>query len=202
MPRKGRGRASRRAGNGQTRHSKDQSGYGLVRSVPDLHRFVRRDLQPLTIGAAGAGVGFGFSFSLSNLPNSSDFTNLFDSYRIDRVDAVILGSSNSLQVYAAVDYDDAVAPTGIADMLERQNVMCKTVSAGSFQQLRLTFVPRMPIEGASAGPQLAPVGMWVDTADPTVQYHGLKLWLQPASGTATLQPQVIFTYHLSFRAAK
>lgn len=175
---------------------------GLVRSVPDTHRFVRRDLQPLTVGTAGAGVGFGFSFSLSNLPNSSDFTNLFDSYRIDRIDAVILGSSNSLQIYVAVDYDDAVAPTGVVDMLERQNVQCKSVTAGSFQQLRVSFVPRMPIEGANAGPQLAPVGMWVDTADPTVQYHGLKLWLQPSTGTVTLQPQVIFTYHLSFRAAK
>lgn len=196
--RRGRGRAS-----GQTRHAKDQNGYALMRSIPDVHQFVRRDLQPLTIGAVGAGVGFGFAFSLSNLPNASDFTSLFDSYRIDRIDAVVLGSSNSLQLYAAIDYDDAVAPIGVAEMLERQNVQVKALNIASIQQYRVSFVPRMPIEGSTgAGPQLAPVGMWLDTADPTVQYHGLKLWIQPLVGTVTLQPQVIFTYHLSFRAAK
>lgn len=192
-----------RAGKGQTRHAKDMDGYPLARSVPDVHRFVRRDFQPLTIGAAGAGVGFAFGFALANLPNSSDFTSLFDSYRIDRIDAAVLGGSNQLQLYAAVDYDDAVAPTGIAEMLERQNVQVKAITVNSIQQYRVTFVPRMPIEGSTgAGPQMAPVGTWIDTADPTVEHYGLKIWIQPSTGTATLQPQVVFTYHLSFRAAK
>jgi hypothetical protein len=195
--------ARRRKGGAQSRHHSDGGGNQMVRFVPDVHRFVRREFRELSIGAAGAGVGFGYSFALDQLPNYTDFTNLFDSYRIDRVDAIILGSGNALQVYSAADYDDAVAPSGIADMLERQNVVVKTVTVNNPNGWRMSLVPRAPIEGAGgAGPQMSPVGTWVDCADASLQYFGLKFWIQPLTGTVALQPSLVLTYHLSFRAAK
>lgn len=170
----------------------------MTKQVADCHRFVRRDLQSVDVTAAG--VGFGLAFSLDQLPNYSDFTNLFDSYSIDRVDIVILPSAVSVQIFGAPDYDDAVAPTGVADMLERQNVRCQVVSPGSYQQFRTSIVPRMPIEGSAAGPQMAPVGTRVDTADATVAYHGYKFWLAALGSTTSLT--VILTYHMRFWAAK
>ncbi len=168
--------------------------------------FVRRDFVPIEAGAAGVPQGLALSFSLDSLPNFSDFTNLFDSYSIERVDIVLIPGVNSVQVFAAPDYDDSVTPTGVADLLERQNCQVQVVGPNTYQQFRKSIVPRMPIEGSTGpGPQLAPVGTRVDTADPSMQYHGYKFWFVP-SNPAIAAPfsgwQVVVTYHMCFWAAK
>jgi hypothetical protein len=184
---------------------KDQQGWTLSRSVPDCHRFVRRDLIPIDPGVASTPQGLAFSFSLDQLPNYTDFTNLFDHYSIDRIDLVLIPGVHQAQVYGAPDFDDAVAPTGVADMLERQNCSVQVVGATTYQQFRRTIVPRMPMEsGTSAGPQLAPVGTPVDTADPSVVYFGYKLWLVPVSANSLpfIGWTCIATYHLRMWSAK
>jgi len=183
----------------------DQAGFALTKRVPDCHRFVRRDFIPVDAGSAGTAQGLAFSFSLDQLPNYTDFTNLFDHYSIDKVDIVAIPGVNPAQIFSAPDFDDAVAPTGVADLLERQNCTVQVVSPNSYQQWRRTIVPRMPIEGPTAGPQLAPVGTLVDTADASVQYFGFKLWIVPTNPAAALPFAgwtFVATYHIRFWAAK
>jgi hypothetical protein len=204
MPKNARKKAARRGERDGVRQ--DQAGFQLSRQMVDCHRFVRRDLIPVDAGTAGVEVGLAFSFSLDQLPNYTDFTNLFDHYSIDRIDLVAVPGINTVQITFCIDLDDAVAPTGIADLLERQNASVQVVGPFSYQQFRRSFIPRMPMEGGtSAGPQLAPVGTPVDTADPSVQYFGYKLWLRPPN-PGTVAPytgwQFIATYHLRFWAAK
>jgi len=184
----------------------DQSGWSLQRRVPDCHRFVRRDLVPIDAGTAGAGVGVGLLFSLDQLPNYTDFTALFDTYSIDRVDIVVIPGSQSAQLYGAPDFDDSVAPTGLVDLLERQNCQVSVVGNSSYQQFRKSITPRMVItKTATTSPQHLPVGTQVDTADPSVPYFGYKLWLQstnPTIATPYAGWQIIVTYHMRFWSAK
>lgn len=199
-----RGRRSRKGGKNGV--GTDQAGFTLTKRVPDCHRFVRRDFVPVDSGTAGTPQGLAFSFSLDQLPNYTDFTNLFDHYSIDRIDLVAIPGVNPAQIYSAPDFDDAVAPTGVADLLERQNCTVQVVGPNSYQQFRRTIVPRMPMEGGTAaGPQLAPVGTPVDTADPSVQYFGFKLWIVPTNPIITLPFAgwtFVVTYHLRLWAAK
>lgn len=210
MPRVANGRRSarrmRRNRNRPNGTGLDQSGWGLQLRVPDSHKFVRRDIVPIDPGSAGVSQGLALTFALDQLPNYTDFTNLFDSYAIERVDVVMIPGVNPIQIYSCPDYDDSVAPTGLADMLERQGTQVQVVGPSSFQQFRKSIVPRMPIEGASgAGPQLAPVGMKIDCSDASVVHHGYKFWIAPAN-TTTSTPfmgwQIVCTYHLKFWAAK
>jgi hypothetical protein len=207
-----RGRAGRRrnGGNGRRRQpgpNSDMGGMMLKRVAPDCHRFIRRDLVALDGAPTGAGASFGLaiSFSLDQLPNYTDFTNLFDHYSIDRIELAAVPGVATIQIASCLDLDDAVAPTGIADILERQGASVTTVGQQSYQQWRRSFVPRMPIEGPTAGPQMAPLGTKVDTADPSVQYFGYKFWLTPADVLRTSAYTgwyFVATYHLRFWAAK
>jgi hypothetical protein len=191
--------------NGRNGVGTDNAGFALTKRVPDCHRFVRRDIFNMEAGTTGTAQGLGFGFSLDLLPNYTDFTSLFDTYSIDRIDMVAISGVNSAQIYSAPDFDDDVAPTGVADMLERQNCTVQVVSPNSYQQWRRSIVPRMPIEGASAGPQLAPVGTQVDTADASVRYHGFKMWIVPTNPSVA-SPfagwSFVITYHMRFWSAK
>lgn len=203
--RRGNGRRSGRKGRSGRRSgvNADNAGNPLVRQIADCHRFVRRDIRTLDLGSTGAGFGAAYTFSLNSVPNSSDFTNLFDSYAIERVSIALLAGSAVLQVYGAPDYDDSVAPVGIADLIERQNVLVRSLNVAATQQFRATIVPRVQVNaGVSTGTMLAPPSVRLDCADPSTAHFGYKLWIQPSSGTPTLPPTLVFTYHLKFWSAK
>jgi len=92
-----RGRA--RNGSGRNNgYGQDQSGWTLERRIADVHRFVRRDFVPVDPGSAGVGVGYALSFSLDQLPNYTDFTNLFDHYVIEAVDITLIPGINAVQI--------------------------------------------------------------------------------------------------------
>lgn len=138
------------------------------------------------IGALPRGatdLGHAFPFGLSLLPNYSEFTTLFDRYRIRQVDVRmtfaqrnISGStSNYPTIWAYMDDDDAAIPTAKSAVLERQSVRpftfneSKTVYSVSIQ-------PRWLIDGTSKA-SLAPRDMWIDMSTPSVSHYGLKLWV-------------------------
>lgn len=181
----------------------DNAGFPLVRQVADCHRFVRRDIRILDLGAVGAGVGLAYVFTLNSLPNSSDFVNLFDSYAIDRIDIALLAGTAVLQVYGAPDYDDSVAPVGVADLIERQNVMVRSLNVAATQQFRASIVPRVHMPSAfGTGTIMAPAGQRLDSADASTPHYGYKFWIQPSSGTPSLAPTLVFTYHMRMWSAK
>jgi hypothetical protein len=170
---------------------------------------VRRQVIDLNELESGSGFGLALSFSLDQLPNYTDFTNLFDNYSIDMIDITVIPGVNSLQVFGVPDFDDAVAPGTVNEVLERQNCTVSVVSFNSYQQHRVRIVPRVPVDGASgAGPQLAPVGVLCDTSDASIQYFGYKFWLQTTDPNLSSMSapfrgsKVVVAYHLRFVAAK
>lgn len=126
---------------------------------------------------------------------------------IERVDITVIPGVNAAQVAACPDFDDAVAPTGLVDLLERQGCQVSVISANSYQQFRRSIVPRVPVEGGNLapGPMLMPVGTPLDTADPSVAHFGYKFWFDPVN-TLTIAPftgwRIIIAYHLRFLSAK
>lgn len=130
---------------------------------------------------AAGDLGHAFPFGLSLLPNYSEFTNLFDRYRIRQVDVrIVLEQNNSTTsryptVWAYMDDDDASIPLTRNAVLERQSVRpftfsdAKTVYSVSIQ-------PRWLLDGTNKH-SLAPRDMWIDMSTPAVSHYGLKLWI-------------------------
>ena len=141
--------------------------------------------RAFTIGAlpkaAASDLGHAFPFGLSLLPNYSEFTNLFDRYRIRQVDIrIVLAQKNSNGVsptiWAYMDDDDASIPVSKAAVLERQSVRPFTFSDAK-SVYSVSIQPRWLLDGTSKA-ALAPRDMWIDMSTPAVSHYGLKLWAE------------------------
>lgn len=119
--------------------------YGLssrgIFGVNKIYRFRRTNAGSTTSGfgantitQTNLGQGVGAWFTLNDLLNATEFTGLFDQYRIDRVtiklipmvhmqvlDGTAVAPVNPGMIYHAVDYDDANNPTNAAYMQQYQN---------------------------------------------------------------------------------
>jgi len=130
---------------------------------------------------------FAYNFQLSAFPDSTDFTNLFDQYRIGvtRVTFMPLGGAyaviNSV-IGTAVDYDDSASGLALGQLEEystyQQNSLQKTFWR-TFQPLAASSA----YSGAFTSFARMPASTWVDCASPSVQYYGLKGQI-PASTVA------------------
>lgn len=89
----------------------------------DHHHVRRWEYGPL--GRLAADQGYGFSFALSDLPNSSDFTNMYELYRFDFVELIVeiaalttstlsVGSPALPTLIIYPDYTDSTAPSSIS----------------------------------------------------------------------------------------
>ena len=102
----------------------------LAKRAMKVHHF-RRTFKASNISSTTTGVLGGYSFSLDQLPNYTEFTNLFDQYRINKIVVKFIPNHNSSDVSAStqvisnfnsvIDPTDATAPATGAELYEYQN---------------------------------------------------------------------------------
>lgn len=179
------------------------------------------------LATSGAAVCYGtltMACRLSDLPNYTEFTNLFDQYRINSVTLKMYAFSTSSETGAAVnpalsqtsalvhsiiDYDDAAAPTasdvGIDVFRQFPSYRCRQMVRGDGKPLKYTFRPHAAVSaygtGAFTSYKNVPFG-WVDSNSPGVDGYGWKAIVElPTLNTLayTFFSKVEVTYNLSFR---
>lgn len=154
------------------------------------------------------GNGFSLNFMLSQLQNYTDFTNLFDRYKLTGVKVTFLyqiseATAGGAQVLPTinygVDYDDNSAPTSLDVMKQKQNTKRKILSAN--RPFSIFVKPKhinalLGIPGASPTTVLANstnVG-WLNCEYPSIAHTGLKFWVQDlysgATATTTIQSKL------------
>jgi hypothetical protein len=167
---------------------------------PQIHTFeVTVDKGFVT--ASNAGDSGALSFALSDVPSPTDFTSLFDQYRIAQVRVEFIPVTSSLgpsttatelpYLTAAIDYDDSTAPT-LGSI--RQYGTATTSSISDYIQRVLNpRITQAVYSGAFTSFALAPYGTWIDSASPGVLHYGLKWATTPVttvSGTFLLMALV------------
>jgi len=181
------------------------------------HVHVRRwEYGNLARGVADSG--FSWSFALSDLPNSNEFTNLYDSWRLDAVEIVLelatltsaIGAIASPAMPTLIiypDYDDATAPTGIsvAEQVSQAERFTFSAAKPSFSR---RVVPRAAIALAttSGGVLAGALNMkqpFIDCAYPSSVHFGVKAWIANYNtstvGESGAILNVSFRYHLTMR---
>jgi len=175
-----------------------------------------RTVRTVNVGAITAiatDSGVGRRFRLSDLPSTSEFTNLFDQYRIVMVEAEYVFSTHILASQArypriafAVDYSDSTNPGSESEVLQYQNA-----EAFQFGQVKHTFKrvfkPRAALaafQGAFTGYGTASPNQWFDTSNSSIEYYGTKEWINNyntvlATGAVL---NVYHRYHLEFKNAR
>lgn len=177
--------------------------------IPRIHRFVRSQYYSGAVTSSTVMDTFGgVYFRLVDVPNSSEFTTLFDQYRIDKVKIRFMPRANSSEVgtnqgmiklFTAVDYDDITTPTSIAELLQYQN--CKVVpsTAITTRVLKPAFASQVYQSATSTG--YGARRGWLDCDNNAVQHFGIKWGLQQLpAGTQTFDLHV--QYHLSFKGVR
>ena len=157
---------------------------------------------------------FSLAFALSDLPNYSEFTALFDRYRIRGVSIKLIpqgtqstaaAGSNSWvgQIcHSVTDYDDntnfAASDAGLNLMRQYESYQCKQLST---QKLKYYVKPRVAIAtyGGSVFTSYGNVrDLWIDAASTGVPHYGKKFMIEVISNSANQVVNVMYKLELSY----
>jgi hypothetical protein len=148
-----------------------------------------------------------YVFALNQLPDYTEFTSLFDNYRILQVTVcfypLFLDTTATTPyppIKTVIDYDDNVSVT-LAQANEYDSLQVN--QTGNYFERTLT--PRIAVAAYAAGvfsSFMQPKAQsWVDCASPGVNHYGLK-YAMPVSGAANPVWQVEAHYILQFRETR
>jgi hypothetical protein len=170
--------------------------YTMVRSVSRGSITVSSTLP--TFGA--------LAFALSDLPSASDFTSLFDQWKIQQVTvkfmpASLPSNSNAFHLpplYTVVDYDDNVLPTSIATLQQYSSL--QVIPSATVTHCR-TLTPRLAtsVFGNGVLTNYANARLWCDSAYPSVAWYGLKYGLPPTNSVDDFLYYIEAEYVISLR---
>lgn len=154
-----------------------------------------------------------FVFKLSDLPNYTDFTNLYDQYRFVGVKATIINPCIETRVYnsatglestrvpgtliSAVDLNDASAAT-VNQVLEHESAVIHGCGMKMTREL-IPALAQAAYQGAFTG-YTARQNQWVDANSPSVEHYGLKLGVRNSGlGDSNATFEIFLTYILEFK---
>jgi hypothetical protein len=154
-----------------------------VRETNQVYQFQQLIPDVIVAQSGLSGNTGAFGYTISQLDQASSFNNLFDQYRIDRIDVTFfpmfranpLASTSATLVpliYVAVDYDDANAPASVATLREYENCTVHDDSCS----FTVSFHPHVAIAAYSGAftsfaNQQSP---WIDNASSGVLHYGVK----------------------------
>jgi len=180
-----------------------------------VHKFKRT--YQANYQVADSFIHRGTAFALNLLPNYTEFTALFDAYRIMRIDGLFIYDANSAGVSSQVgyspsylpnlllvnDFDDGNALTAVTDYEQYESFRVVRLD----QQHRITFIPQIAV-GAYGGAVFTNYarqrGIWLDAASPAVEHYGIKFGvdgsMEGGAGTHNLGTlKIYWTAHLELR---
>lgn len=156
-----------------------------------------------TLGAATYGA---FLFRLSNVPNSSEFTSLFDQYKINAVsctfypqqtsiDTHIAPAVQNVRMLTAIDFNDSDPPLSVDTLRQYDNVEVH----GTTEQFTV-YIANPKFADTTGSLRTG----YINTSSPSTVHYGLKYACEPLApgSTGTYTYRVETVYYFSFKNAK
>lgn len=177
-----------------------------------VHYFTRSQFATSVVTvSAGTPQFFASNFQLSSLPDVTDFTNLYDMYKILKIKYTLMpkgnssdvgiaaGLGNMVRVCSVLDYDDSVAPTSFNQLCQYNNIKW----THSTQNHSRTLVPKFLREvstGLGTTANEVSTG-WINCANNNVQHRGIKVGIQ-APQNGTVDYDLVIKYTLAFKGVR
>jgi len=173
-------------------------------------------LAPL-IGASGIDALNAYNFELSDVPNYTQFTQLYDQYRILAVKMEFVpencygptasGAGVVTQVSApwlttCIDLDDSSAPTSSIIQSHDTVKMHGVLNGNCVNKYVRWLEPQVAISAYQTGGftgYIPKPKQWIDSNSAGVQHYGLKAWVFAPANSASYRVQVIATYYMEFK---
>lgn len=168
-------------------------------------------------------MGLGVTFSAQDIGNISQWTDMFDQYRINYVkltienqfpaDGTIAGAPGpvAMQIpeptlYIVEDLDSAAVPTALSQVSGFQGVKKVTLGSRDKNTFTYTFRPRpvMSLETitapanalGTANSGVGKRGQWIDNQFTDVSHYGMKAWI--TNWLVTAQPDLLSAYRFTW----
>lgn len=159
--------------------------------------------MPSIVNGTG-GTASSYAFQLNAIPGISDFTTIFDFYKILMVKLQFKPrqTEQNNQIYLGdfhyvVDYNDAELPSSPQEIMSRQGSRHRYMVGRPFSVVIKPRVSQMLYESAGTTGYRPIYAPWVNTQDSTVPHYGLKtFYTEPSVGTTI---DVFATYYLRFK---
>lgn len=157
----------------------------------DYKRFAADSKFPIMRSNGITFCTYNFEFKLSDVPNYTEFTALYDQYRIRKVVCRFIPKQSSSmlmpydasgsvgntiipRMWAAVDYDDSSALTSIDEIKQYSKAQAWPFT----QKHSVVISPKVDkaIYNTAISTAYGPAGgVWIDCGNPDVPHYGLKL---------------------------
>lgn len=172
---------------------------------------------PNLIVETGSDQNLAYTFKLDNVVNPTDFTNLYDQYRINKVELMLeplwdqagngSGLNQNRRIRVVRDYNDATPLTQEDDYLEYAN--CKSYFPWSKRGIKIVLYPKIAnvvenVGGAASAYTLMNSNrVWLNIAEDEVPHFGLKIFIPGSMAPTSLQMFTVRAkYWLSFKNSK
>jgi len=169
------------------------------------------DKGAVTSTSTASGL-YGFVFQLSEIPDYTSFTNIFDQFKLDLVEVSIrpltLPSAPGTAIayadmWLAVDYDDGSSPASVAVVQNYSNSII--VSPGKIANIKLHPTVNTVVNNNFTS-TLANSGgvqrIWINTLNSDMAWNGIKIAVTQSTSTNLTAWRVLCRYHLSFRSSR
>lgn len=173
----------------------------------NVHTFKRSWYLPANISVTTANVYGAYAFSLNDVPNASEFTTLFDQYRINSVRYKIMprgssaeaGTNNNVgKIFSVLDYDDGVAPTSVDQLCQYPNMKTTRTTSDHVRSLRPMFASTQYFTSTLSG--YGARRGWLDCDYSAIPHYGIKYAIQGTAGAQVFD--VLIEYSISFKGVR
>ncbi len=168
------------------------------------------DGGPLAIPAVDSG--YSRFFTAGYIPSWSDFSNLYDMYRVTkltykyvcwRTAKPTLTSDAFPTLITALDFNDTVSPANVNTVLEYGNAQIRQFSEGPHRVLEVSYTPKLNYNTPAATVVPTDSG-WARTSSTNDVWYGHKEWLSNYNSTSYNETVVhlYVTVDLEFKVSR
>jgi len=162
-------------------------------------------------------LGLGAAFRLNDISSVSDWQNMYDAYRINKVVCEVEFLQNVASggatwgsilptLYMVQDQDSAGFPPNLLTIQGQQGVKRYCVGDRNKVRFTMSIAPRAaPLQAGPATNNYAvgKPGQWLNCASPGINHFGIKYYItdlnMPGTGSVETAIKFQFTYYVSFR---
>lgn len=204
-PTRPRRRLVRRGQPSQMQYVPNKSRMGLVMDKLITTRMYRIP----NISVTAANFSAGYDFQLVYLPNSAEFSALFDAYRIWKVEVTFIPKYNTSDfatggagfglptIYIAEDRNDVTTPASISELMEYQSCIARRFDKSiTYTCWPTTF---LSVAGQAQIIDSRQKDIFIRSSSRDMSYRGIKWGLDLPIGLETFRMDVNFKYYLEFK---
>jgi len=186
-----------------------------IAAARNLHYFKRTvrltDLLASATALTNVPIANAYSFNLNQLPNPTEFTNLFDQYKITGAKLVFTpGANNALysplsgqsvafgfnRFMSVIDYDDSSIPASESELMQYNTLKVTPPMRTHTRYLKPKILEALYNGTLSTAYQAARPG-WVDVGNPSVPHYGVKVYCAAPTIAGSTSSSITYNVYLT-----